>query len=668
MRIEGYTVEDNDGHGVQGVIPFPGLTVMIGRNGSGKTRFLETLASMLDRSNSWLGRHGRVQDESYAYGFLYLSGDWGGADWAWLQDVIAEQDEDSDCMAWPAGSRLPTWDEEITSLDGLLQQVVTFFAGDAPGVCERLVSVVETLFRKMLVSYQPHELATIDIVIDTRDVDSDLAGQIMGLCASLPNSRAREALMDVAAGAHRYVHLFHIGTLDEPIFADYRLEPPTVISVGDGVPDGESAVVATLNLLCTNLGPHPWLVADGHRFSVDSKITGWIAQLRQRMRDLAPPFLLELGAPEIYIPVPELWSVQPQLLLGLRNSRGGSFMDSAELSAGTRRWLNLLAVLAANDLLRERAEERPDSEAVLWIDSAPTLIRTRNRRLAGTVLLIDEPEVHLHQVAQGQVAEWLTARADAGFSVGVATHAPAIIDVRSLRAAIVSTTRRKDDTIVADISDSVLTAVDQEAESIGLDRSAWLQVAGALLVVEGSHDVAVLRRLYGNVLSDRRIRTIPVRGHKNLTDGTVIVEFFASLGRPVRVMLDDVRARAVETGDTVALPTSEERVVDQLIRHRKRFPNLTVVPYADPDIICAMPMAAVRRAYPGYESVSWAEIIESWRSQANPTGFKAYALKRLHIRDTADDFVEKVLLATRPGERPSSQLQQAIDALIGSLN
>lgn len=85
MKVAGFEIEDVHGNGVQGLIPLTGLTLLFGKNASGKTTFLENLMSLLDPKTDWLGRRARIGDESFAYGQLFLSGSWDGDDWQWLR-------------------------------------------------------------------------------------------------------------------------------------------------------------------------------------------------------------------------------------------------------------------------------------------------------------------------------------------------------------------------------------------------------------------------------------------------------------------------------------------------------------------------------------------------------------------------------------------------------
>jgi translation initiation factor RLI1 len=56
LKLAGFGIKDTRGNGVQGSIPLTGVTLLFGKNASGKTTFLESLASFLDPKSEWLGR------------------------------------------------------------------------------------------------------------------------------------------------------------------------------------------------------------------------------------------------------------------------------------------------------------------------------------------------------------------------------------------------------------------------------------------------------------------------------------------------------------------------------------------------------------------------------------------------------------------------------------
>lgn len=666
MRIAGVVVEDMVGTGVEGPVPLTGLTLLFGRNATGKTMILESLASILDPNAQWIGRRPRLDEPPFAYAHLYLSGDWDGDDWAWLRSVMIRQDaatlDNATDPVLPGSSQY----DDVADRSRFLLAAVDSFSRDVPAeTASKLLQVLARLTSRMLVSYLPFPAGTVDAVIDTAGLDDDVRAMALEVSGLLGDTPFGQRLADVAASPNRFVTLFGFGSFDEDNFDDLALHPPSTINLSAGTADAEAIVVAAVSA-----APSLWVVEDGDwlmreedgRYITAPQITTGLARLQEILQNRPiPAFVLEQGVPQIHIPTPELWALHGRVLLGLRDPEG-KFIDIRQTSAGVARWLNILVVLATDDWL---SEQLSPGGAVTWVNGLPVVTRAE-RGLEGRVLVFDEPELHLHPIAQAQVCDWLLTVAESDTTVLTATHSPQIINAYGPQVTLVGLHRDRGETRMDDLTSSALRLLDEAASVYGADRAAWLQIARGLLLVEGEHDVAVVHHFRGEDLQKLRVEVIPIRGHKNLS-GTVISEFFGSMGIPIRVMLDDVRSAAVSGDESISLNSSEEQLVRQLMHQRDRFPHLDVVSYGDPDALCALPMSAVRRAWPGANELTWAEIADTWRGLAQNVGFKPYAMKRLGINSDADTFVRRTLAVVVPGEDPSDAFSKAMGDVIDSL-
>ena len=122
-------------------------------------------------------------------------------------------------------------------------------------------------------------------------------------------------------------------------------------------------------------------------------------------------------------------------------------------------------------------------ETVLFVLSAL-------RRGDGSVVLVDDPEAHLHPSAQATFARVVAERArESGGQVIFATHSPAILDAvppdqvfEVTRSSGVSRVRRM----------ATTEEVFARLRELGY-RPSLLQMADAVLFVEGPNDVAAIR-------------------------------------------------------------------------------------------------------------------------------------------------------------------------------
>jgi energy-coupling factor transporter ATP-binding protein EcfA2 len=211
--------------------------------------------------------------------------------------------------------------------------------------------------------------------------------------------------------------------------------------------------------------------------------------------------------------------------------------------------------------------------------------------------VIDEPERHLHPLAQADVARFLTGLARSGADVVVATHSPTLLNVPYADTVYLRVTREDGITRVADISGDVLKQLDRAAESLGLLRADLLQLTRAALIVEGKQDRKVLEALYGKELSAARVRILSLSGADN-TLALLDAELLRSLGLPILVLLDHTRADTVRELAAGRRPSArlrkEERQLVQLMAGwESDRDGLTLLSFPWPDIICALPEIAV---------------------------------------------------------------------------
>ena len=676
MKIVNLEIEDVAGRGVEGHLPLDGLTVLFGRNASGKTVMLESAASFLDATLAWRGRRGRIDDtDQFPYGTWYLRGDWDGADWVWLHTVMANQVEWSEEERSQGMVATEPTDPVVTDARSAsrIEFVHSLAEVASPAVEDPIIlGVLAELTQNMLVTYSPWPGALVDAVIDCSKISDELRQDVSDAAGLLAGTKLGERLRDIAETTEGFRTLMGLGVLDESNFDELELTPPATIHVTATEHATEDLVEAAIFASWVTgyddetaaLRPS----GDG-RFVVHQDIENSAREISEvLLRRPIPAFVLEQGLPEIRVPTPELWYRAGRVLVGLRTADGG-FIDVRQTSAAVARWLHILTLLAIDQWLRDHM--RP-GQAASWTGGVPRRPDNLPRfPISGRVLVLDEPELHLHPVAQDQVADWLTAlTADGCTTALVATHSSQILGAYGPLVRLIGLSRNSGKTQLNDLTADTRGALDAAAAMYGMDRSAWVQVTRGLVLVEGEHDRAVLENACGAELRRLRVTLIPIRGHKNL-EGTVVSDFFGRMGIPIRVLLDDVRA-AVLSGDPNVEPrSSEERAaLRQLAFQRDKYPHLDVIAYDEPDIWCSLPMAAVQRAWPEARTLSWGEIVGSWE-EMNPKGrqgFKSYARERLGLRKVRDDdFFFKVIGTILTEDTYSTSFTDAVDEVLGSL-
>lgn len=335
----------------------------------------------------------------------------------------------------------------------------------------------------------------------------------------------------------------------------------------------------------------------------------------------------------------------------------------AILEAATMQQNPALPVLERlrRDLQRvsRKGEQDPDDPENFSVGEPTFGTRTR-------LLIVDEPEQHLHPRAQREIAAWLAAGAD-NRDAFVATHALPFLDMPDERTSYFLVTRNNDGrTRATNISDNTFHALQQFSTEAGLSgRAEALQTIRIVALVEGAHDERVLRHFYGRELDRYRVLVVPVRGAKNVN---AIVDFpwLSRMGFPFVVLFDETRASVVEGTKRPGGKDIAARAVWDMLHHwEDPRPPPYVASFGLADIFRALPEECVAKAvraasgsFPG-----WADVDAAFEGRSS-IGFKPLLLERSKLppETDLDALLEAALDVCRV--RPHEDLESAARTLI----
>lgn len=235
----------------------------------------------------------------------------------------------------------------------------------------------------------------------------------------------------------------------------------------------------------------------------------------------------------------------------------GSFRPMRHLSAAENRWARFAAMLATGldgPPIVDFTTPRPEWPESLDEDAA-------------RVLILDEPELHLHRSAEHHMAEGLRTLAhDTVDYVFVATHAPDLLNVPGVNLYWVTNGTLKEFT----------GATLQDLDALGLNPSDLLSITRVVVLVEGHHDQLVLERLIGDRLRRAHAHLIPLDGGSRLADvvdSQILFDFTQAHVIGLLDNLDPTVARdAYLEAERLLLeegPSSAIAVIDRLIPGRK---------------------------------------------------------------------------------------------------
>lgn len=291
-------------------------------------------------------------------------------------------------------------------------------------------------------------------------------------------------------------------------------------------------------------------------------------------------------------------------------------------------------------------------------------------------MVIDEPEAHLHPIAQDEVARWCLDAVTAGTSIMVATHSPAFLRIQSEDAGHMIVTKNA----------SGLTAVDTVTDYLGmLGLEEMLADAGlggrnvpsavrGFVVVEGKHDRQVLEFFFGETLRRSRVWLLALHGVRN-AKSLLEAELLPTLGIRTGILFDNIGERAWRAKREEPWMGPEERTLHELWRTDPEGTRYATVPFDLPDILAALPRSAIQRAYgDGVKLENWEQLPKRWE-RLGPQGridagdsFKDWLLREIGVPDRPTQFLDKVLEAADPAvDQPDRRLTTAVNILVANL-
>ena len=405
-------------------------------------------------------------------------------------------------------------------------------------------------------------------------------------------------------------------------------------------------------------------------FVLSSLIRNAVERIATHANSIAPKFLLQDSRLEIEIISPTEWEPNTPRIRATMNENGRKF-PLAFVGSGIARWASYSIRLACQELLAGTIIGDPNPEILFTLDDfsydgtthfleLPERISydgaTPYEEVAAleilptkleVVLLLDEPEAHLHPRAVASIGEWLLNIAPRVASVVVATHHPALFNLRGIGVQKDVILRSHGTSVIEPWNPASEELVDQLAHQIGLTAGDLFMMSRFVLFVEGPHDLIVLEEFFGDLLRESMVRLVPLHGAKNISL-LAESEIVWKMGIPIGVLTDGTNIPRVIRGEH---SNHIEKLVERMLRECKAG-NRDVAPfglelddilfYLDDKVTATF----ANRVFPGWSKaeVIWKQIDRPANEPANGTMFKKWITETYGLpldRDNVRDIAKK---------------------------
>lgn len=405
-------------------------------------------------------------------------------------------------------------------------------------------------------------------------------------------------------------------------------------------------------------------------FVLSPLIKNAVERITAHANSIAPKFLRQESQIQIEIISPTEWRPNAPRLRTTLNEGGRSF-SLAFVGSGVARWASYSIRLACQELLNGTIvgdpnadvmlalEQMSDDEAASYEDSHLPISFddwSRYEEIAAlqilpskldVVLLLDEPEAHLHPRAVASIGQWLLDISPRVASVVVATHHPLLFNLRGPSVQKHVVLRDQSESISKPWNPASEELVAELANQIGLTAGDLFMMSRFVLFVEGPHDLVILEEFYGDLLRGCAVRLVPLHGAHNISL-LATSEIVWQMGIPIGVLTDGTNIERIMEGKR---SNHIEKLVDRMLRECK-VENREVAAfglelddilfYLDDDITATF----AKKVFPGWHDAQmiWKQIDQPANDTANGAKFKKWITETYELpldRDSVRDIARK---------------------------
>lgn len=370
------------------------------------------------------------------------------------------------------------------------------------------------------------------------------------------------------------------------------------------------------------------------------------------------------GSIQARIQLPTTWNARPSVRLSYGAVDAEPTWDPeldaiGSLGRGSSRWVAAAIQIALHLITRSD-----------YSDPAETLQQDHFSR---HVLFLDEPETHLHPSAVKSIIRWCHRMVDCGFNIVVASHheeflrhsGPDVAHVHITRSGNPPTTHAR--TLLA----SATPLLQDVARELGMHPATVLSMVRGILFVEGPLDKAVLDEYASASLEAAGVTIVPIHGTRNM-QGLIDGELTPRLGIKVGLLTDDTDPDTM--GHRSNKKRSREEIwVTRLIKSfaDQGFPPPTTFGVPEKDLLFALPAEGIRKCYPDSASnfPGWLQMREECRAAcgmgpSDSVPWKEYAEQHYGLPLTTPDGVRSLVHTLDLAEVEFPSIRRVIDQIV----
>jgi energy-coupling factor transporter ATP-binding protein EcfA2 len=455
------------------------------------------------------------------------------------------------------------------------------------------------------------------------------------------------------------------GIVDPSLWAERSVNPrvrPEVLMLDWTISGIHERVSAAVEASGSGGRNGPWMEperGDGGSFSY--RVPAGTEELVTRIANLATDILPDFidGSIGAHITSPTLWGTMPKVLLEYQQRGATQCADSVDAAgAGAARWMAVAVQIALRI-----ARDFPDVQHLRDLEE---------RAASRYVLIVDEPEAHLHPSAVASMARWCDRMAALGFNLVVASHHEEFLRAATAGVTLVHVTRDPDlvTTSARTLSSAATQHLLELAADVGMHPATALSLHRAILFVEGPLDDAVLAEYGGLELDAAGVKILPVHGTKNL-EGLIAVELVSELGMRMGILTDATDTDTMGERSNRKRSSEEKKVLRVLqIAAEKDLPAPMPFGVPEDDLLFALPADAIRDEYlKGGPFPGWKELVKECRDSlgrgpSDSVNWKAFAHERYGLPIDSPAGVRDVVRVLDLAGIPLPSIRGVLDQIV----